>query len=63
MNPEGKKITMADISELLKSIGKPGTKQKEKEEAVRKLFQDSGLSGQNPQGIHVADDLISYPEY
>ncbi|MBA3678585.1 hypothetical protein H0W80_00055 [Candidatus Saccharibacteria bacterium] len=63
MNPEGNKVTMTDISNLLTSIGEPGTKQKTKEKAVRQLFQDKGLSGQNPQGIHVADSLESYPEY
>jgi hypothetical protein len=63
MNPKQKAPSMADISKLLKSVGKPGQKQKQKQEAVKKLFKDQGLSGKNPQGIHISEDLSSYPEY
>jgi hypothetical protein len=54
---------MREISEKLKEIAPPGEKLKEKEAAIRQLFMERHLSGTNPQGHHVADDLSSYPEY
>ena len=56
-------VTMNDISELLASIGLPGEKPDEKKQAVIDLFESKGLSGENMQGHHVAEDLSSYPEY
>lgn len=50
-------ISRADISELLKSIGKPGEKRDEKLEAVK------SLSKSNRQGFGVEETLDSYEEY
>lgn len=64
MQPNERKApTMREISEKLKEIAPPGEKLKEKEAAIRQLFMERHLSGTNPQGHHVADDLSSYPEY
>lgn len=51
------KISRADIAELLSSIGAPGKKQKEKQEAVAKL----GLT--NTQGVSVEETLKGYKAY
>lgn len=56
-------VTMREISDLLKKIGKPGTKQTEKREAVEKLFTERGANITNSQGISVLDDLAAYPEF
>ena len=55
--------TVKEISELLKSVGKPGEKQEEKKQAVKDLFDERGVRSNNPQGHSVADTLSSYPEF
>jgi hypothetical protein len=50
-------LTRSDITELLKSIGKPGQKRTEKEEAVKSLE----LS--NSQNVGVHETLESYSEF
>jgi len=63
MQPDQPTPTMMDISNLLASIGKPGEKQEEKIDAVKKLFSDTNSSGVNIQGHAVWDSLDSYPEF
>lgn len=50
-------INRQDISDLLKSIGKPNQKKREKIEAIREL----GLK--NLQGVDVADVIEEYEEF
>lgn len=58
--------TRAQIDELLRSVGKPGTNRPEKEAAVRQLFAEighHGFNGVSGQSFHVADDLTDYEAY
>lgn len=52
-----KNINRSDIAELLKSVGKPGQKHKEKVEAIREL------NIRNFQGVNLADALDDYEEF
>lgn len=56
-NKPKSQITREDIAKLLKSIGKPGEKLKEKQEAVAEL----GLK--NFQGVKAEEWLDDYKEY
>ncbi len=55
--------TRADIARLLEACGKPGENHEEKVGIIRRLFDEMGLAGTNPQGYHVADDLTDYEQF
>lgn len=54
--------TRLDIAELLASVGKPGEKLDEKEQAVLDLFEAVSAYPNNSQGHSVVSTLDSYEE-
>ena len=56
-------LTRSDIAELLASVGIPGKKQAEKEQAVLDLYAAFGSSPHNTQGHSVITTLDSYEDF
>ena len=57
---KGTEPTRGDIAELLASIGEPGEKRDQKQEAVQKLFDELGVRSTNFQGHSVVNYLDDF---
>lgn len=55
--------TRTDIAKLLAAVGKPGEKRGEKEDAVRRLFDETGHRPTGHGGVHIVETLNSYEAY